>query len=137
VVRIGVLATLDGWTALAVLPTVHALSRATAVGVLGTLPPATDEGLGSSYANAVTRSRVGMALATALLIGAAVSGLWVAPAAVLAGLAGWLVGGLSLRKLGGITGDILGGVQQLAEIATLLLGAIFVANGWPSPAWWR
>lgn len=135
--RAGGLAVLDGWTALAVLPTVHALSRAAAAGLLGTLPPATNAGLGATYAGAATPRRLAMAAAAAVFIGALASGLWVIPAALLAASVGWVVGRLSVRKLGGITGDILGAAQQVSEVALVLLGAIFVTNGWPSPAWWR
>jgi adenosylcobinamide-GDP ribazoletransferase len=135
--RIGALATLDRWSALAVLPAAHALSRTAAVGLLGTLEPATNEGLGASYASMVTGRRVVAAISLGLLIGLVSLGLWVLPASLLAALGAWLVGYVAVRKIGGITGDVLGAAQQVAEILVLLLGAAAVTRGWPSLAWWR
>jgi len=135
--RVGALATLDGWSALAVLPAAHALSRAAAVGLLGSLEPATDEGLGASYASVVTGRRMAVTVSLGLLIGLASLGPWVLPACLLAALGAWLVGYVAARKIGGITGDVLGAAQQFAEVLVLLLGAATVTNGWPSLAWWR
>jgi adenosylcobinamide-GDP ribazoletransferase len=57
--------------------------------------------------------------------------LW-APAA--AALAAFLLGRLAVRRIGGVTGDVLGAVQQLGEIAVLLAAAAAVtAGGWRSP----
>jgi adenosylcobinamide-GDP ribazoletransferase len=134
--RVGGLAVLDVWTAVAVLPVAHALSRVAALTLSGILPPATDEGLGASYAEEVTRPRLAAAAGLALGIGAATTGPWVAPAAVLAGLGAWAVGRASMRKIGGLTGDVLGAAQQVSEILIVLLAVAFVTNGWPSPAWW-
>lgn len=134
--RLGALAALDGWTAVAVIPTAHALSRAAAVALLTILPPVTEGGLGASYAAAVSRPRAATAAGIAVAIGAATTGAWVAPAAVLAGLGAWMVARVSMRKLGGVTGDVLGAAQQASEILIVILAAAFVTNGWPSPAWW-
>jgi adenosylcobinamide-GDP ribazoletransferase len=120
----------------AVVPTAHALSRAAAVSLLGILPPATGDGLGSFYAAAVTRPRLVAAGSIAVAIGAGTTGAWAAPAAVLAGLGTWAVARVSMRKIGGVTGDVLGAAQQVSEILMLVLAAAFVTNGWPSPAWW-
>jgi adenosylcobinamide-GDP ribazoletransferase len=66
--------------------------------------------------------------------------------AVLGGLAAWtigailvavaLVGLLSWRKIGGVTGDALGAAEQVAETAVLVCGAAFVQHAAPWP-WWR
>lgn len=135
--RVGALATLDGWTAVAILPAAHALSRGASIGLLGTARPAVGAGLGASYAAVVTRGRWVGTAAVGLLMGLMSLGAWAVPAAVLAGIGAWAVGRLAVRKLGGVTGDVLGAAQQAAEVLVLLLGAAAVANGWPSPAWWR
>lgn len=137
VLRIAALSTLDGWTALAVLPGAHALSRGAAVRLLATVRPATEEGLGASFGSAVTRRDAATSVAAALLIGIVSMGGWVTAAALVAGLCSWAVGRLAVRRIGGITGDMSGAAQQTAEILLLLLGAAAVAGGWPSPAWWR
>jgi adenosylcobinamide-GDP ribazoletransferase len=120
----------------AVLPAAHALSRAASIGLLGFARPATDEGLGASYASLVGRWQLLGTFAAGFLIGLASFGPWALPAALLAGLGASVVGWLSVRKLGGVTGDVLGAAQQAAEVLVLLLGAALAANGL-SPARWR
>lgn len=134
--RVGALAALDRWSALAVLPAAHALSRAASIGLLGFARPATGEGLGASYASLVRRRELVGAFAAGLLIGLASFGPWVLPATLLAGLGASVVGWLSVRKLGGVTGDVLGAAQQAGEVLVLLLGAGLAANGL-FPVWWR
>ncbi len=134
--RVGALAALDRWSALAVLPAAHALSRAASIGLLSFARPATEEGLGASYASLVSRRQLVGAFAAGLLIGLASFGPWALPATLLAGLGASVVGLLSVRKLGGVTGDVLGAAQQAAEVLVLLLGAALAANGLLS-AWWR
>lgn len=135
--RVGALAALEGWAAVAVLPAAHALSRGAAVGLMGIVPPATGDGLGASYAGATTRREVGAAVAAAVAIGVLTLGPWVVPASLLAAVGAAAVGTLAVRRLGGLTGDVLGAVQQAAEVLILILGAAAVAGGWASPAWWR
>jgi adenosylcobinamide-GDP ribazoletransferase len=137
ILRVGAVASLDGWTALATLPAAHALSRAFSVWLLGWMSPAVDEGLAATYAAAMTRRRALRAIAAGLLIGLASLGAWVLPAALLAGLGAGAVGWLGMRKLGGVTGDLLGAGQQVAEVIVLLVGAAGVASEWPWMPWWR
>lgn len=96
----------------------HALSRAAAVAAMASLPYARgDEGARARrVAASVGPGSAGMAMLVAL-----VPCLWVGRPA-LAGLAGvvgvWCVGVYTLRRrLGGCTGDTLGGLQQLTELA--------------------
>lgn len=137
VLRIGALAALDAWAAVAVLTGAHVLSRGAAVGLLGTVRPAVDDGLGAFHANATTRRGIVGGVAGALAVALLALGAWVLPAAVLAALGAAAVGALAARRIGGITGDILGAAQQVAEVMVLLLGAAAAAGGWASPAWWR
>lgn len=136
-IRVGALATLDGWTALATLPAAHALSRAASVGLLGWSPSAADEGSGATYSAAMSRRGVLSAVIAGLLVGLASLGAWVLPAVLLAGLAAGAVGWLGGRTLGGVTGDLLGAAQQAGEMMVLLLGAAAAANGWPWMPWWQ
>jgi adenosylcobinamide-GDP ribazoletransferase len=132
--RVTALAALAPAAALAALPAAHALSRAGAVAAMAAFPPAGDTGLGAGYVLALSRRRAlagaaaGLAVALALLGAAA---LWAAAAAALAALA---LGRLAVRRVGGITGDVLGAVQQVGEVSTLLAAAAVVtAVGWRSP----
>ncbi|MGH2662650.1 MAG: adenosylcobinamide-GDP ribazoletransferase [Actinomycetota bacterium] len=135
--RVLALGTLDGWRALAFLPGAHALSRGAAGLLLAARPAATRHGLGAAFSAATTRREVSWAVVSSLLLGGLFLGAWVVPAAALALLGAAAIAALSVQRIGGMTGDVLGAVQQVAEIAILLLGAA-AARGWPSSVvWWR
>ena len=115
-----------------VLIAAGALSRATIVPVMATLLHARTDGLGVGAG----RPKRGIA-GTAMVLGAIIAGLalgpwkgaflepWAIPAALLAaGLAAAGVAVLARRQIGGLTGDVLGTVQQAAEIAVLAVAAV-------------
>ncbi|HXF57348.1 MAG TPA: adenosylcobinamide-GDP ribazoletransferase, partial [Actinomycetota bacterium] len=122
VLRVGALAGLDAWAALAVLPAAHALSRAAAAVLLRALGPARLEGLGASYAAAVAPRQLALGGAAAVLLAGLSMGPWGLPAAAAAGLGALGVGALARRRFGGMTGDVLGAAQQVGEVAVLALG---------------
>jgi adenosylcobinamide-GDP ribazoletransferase len=132
--RVAAVAALAPGAALAALPAAHALGRAAAVGAMTAFPAAADTGLGAGYALALPRRRAlagvaaGLAVALALL-GVAAVGAAAAPAA-----AAFLLGRLAVRRLGGVTGDVLGAVEQLGELLVLLAAVATVTAGrWQSP----
>lgn len=135
-IRVAALAALGPWTAVAALPAIHALARGAAVGVMAMLPPATEDGLGAAYARQVSTRRAAPGVVGALLIAGAAVGWWSIPAALLAAAAGFLVGLVALRRIGGVTGDVLGAIEQLVETALLVLSAAAAAGG-IELAWWR
>ena len=98
---------------------------------------ATDEGLGASYAARVRRVHLVAVTVVGLAIGALAAGVWVGPAFVLALVAAYVVGSVGVRRVGGLTGDVLGAAEQVAEIAVFYLGAVAVAQGWSGLPWWR
>lgn len=130
-------------TALAVLPvpaaigaffTLPALSRAMMVATMVMLAPARADGLGKA-AGRPSASLVAIAglLALSLCAVASLSGLWPGfwPAAgvILAACAATLhIQRLARNKLGGLTGDVLGAVQQVSEAAALLVLAAALAE---------
>ena len=58
------------------------------------------------------------------------AGWWgLAGVAALAGGAGWVVGKVACRLLGGMTGDIYGAVNEIAEVAVLVAAAAITAGG--------
>lgn len=133
--RISALATLRGGTVVAVLVGAHVLSRAAAaLLLLGS--PARLDGLAASYSRTVTPFHVGAAVLAAVILAGAVLGVWAAAAAGLAALAAVAAGRIAHRRLGGITGDVLGAAQQGAEFLVLALGAALVLRGWTPPGWW-
>ena len=105
----------------------HAASRSSAVLAIATSTCVRDTGIAKPVADAIHPGSLTLALVTG---GAAICMLFAVttPAAVLAGFAGAAAGHLAMRaayerKLGGYTGDCLGGVQQTSEIG-LYLGVV-------------
>lgn len=140
-IRVAALAHLAGdraqpataWTVVLAAPVVHLLARGWAVAALVTTPPARGEGLGRTAGAGRRGPGLPLALAgwatVALLVagpaptGAAVAAGAVATAAMVA---------LARRKIGGLTGDAAGAVEQLAEMAALVAMA---AVGGPGRPW--
>jgi adenosylcobinamide-GDP ribazoletransferase len=107
-----------GWT-WGPLIAAGALSRWPMAWVLGALPPARPGGLAAAVGRpgAATLALGGGVALVAALASAGWPALGSAAAALAAG-AGW--GLLARAKLGGQTGDVCGGAQQVAEVAALL-----------------
>jgi adenosylcobinamide-GDP ribazoletransferase len=110
----------------------HALARGVSAGAVVSAPSASS-GLGSSYAALTQRWRgvvaviVGVFLATVCLgIGGPLSLI----AAVVAAL---VVAGWAERTLGSVSGDVLGAIEQLGEIATLLVVVALGTQGFLPP----
>ena len=135
--KIGAIATLDRWAAVAVLVAAHAFSRSTAIGLLAFVAPAIGEGLGASYAQAVTRVQIAQTLAIGVALAVCLLGVWLLPSATLAVVLLALLARWSIAKIGGLTGDVLGAAQQLVEVTVLLGASAVVTNGWGTLPWWR
>jgi adenosylcobinamide-GDP ribazoletransferase len=136
-IRVGSIAVLDAWSALALIPGAHALSRVGVIVLLRWLPPARPGGMGARYALALTNRDAGIGIAVGVVIGIALMGGWVLPAMGLAAMSTYSMGALARAKIGGMTGDVLGATQQLTELAILLLGAASISQGWSAFAWWQ
>lgn len=116
------------WTAFAGLLAAHAASRALIPAFMIALPPARRNGL-SAGAGTPSSPVAGGALAMggiALLAGLGIVGGVIS--AVL--LAAWFffLKRLSFRQIGGQTGDVLGALQQGAEIIILVIAAILASE---------
>ena len=118
--RAGAVAALAPAAALAALPAAHALSRAAAVAAMTALPTAGETGLGASYVLALSRRRALAGAAAGLGIALALLGLPALVAAAAAGLAALALGRLAVRRVGGVTGDVLGACVEAAFTAYLL-----------------
>jgi adenosylcobinamide-GDP ribazoletransferase len=119
--RIGALAALAAPAEVAVaLVAAAAWSRALLPSAMLALPRARVDGL-AAQAGQPHPARVAAAAAIAILVALMLLPPLVAVTAiVVAALAGAMLAMLAFRRLGGITGDGLGAIQQLAEIAFLL-----------------
>ena len=135
-IRVSLLAALTPWQALAVLVAAHPLSRAGAAAAAHALPRAKPDGLGASFLNATSRKSTLFALAIALLFTLAHTGWWAALFAAAVALGIGAVGVLAVRKIGGVTGDVIGGMQQVAELAVLVVGVALVHAFSIALPWW-
>ena len=108
----------------------HMLGRTTAVAMMGVVPAATGSGLGHSYTAHLPRAWTAVAI---IVSAAAAAGLGLPGAVSLAAAAAGaaLVGLVARRAFGGTTGDVLGAVEQVAELAVLVSAAgLVAAHGW-------
>jgi len=130
-VKVACLAQFGGATGLVVLISAHALSRAAIAYPLLAFSPAQDNGLGARVGKPTDNDvwlaiGIGAALAFLLLLG---KGLFVAILAPVAAVAtAWGASQWIAKRIGGYTGDTLGAVQQAAEIAFLVVAALFIAR---------
>lgn len=136
VTRVTTIAALDAYAALAVLPAVHALSRAPAVVLMRRQRSARADGLAATLARDIGGVHEGVAVALALVISTALIAVWTLPAVVLTVLVSAGMAVLAKRKIGGTNGDVLGATQQISELAILVLAVAVVHNGWGDLAWW-
>jgi len=116
---------LEHWRVIAAAP---ALGRLAMVIAVGAFPYARETGTGARIAAEVGMQHVigalvlGAAIAVGLL---SVGGLLVFAMALALAVAG---GGYARRRLGGMTGDVYGAINEVVEVAVLLLGAVIVGG---------
>lgn len=133
VLRIVALASLGPAVAFAGAIAAHTLGRGAAVGLMGTVRVATADGLGADYARSLPRRSAVVGVAVSIAIAAVATGWWVAALAVAAALSAAAVGWLAVRKIGGVTGDVLGATEQVAECLVLVTITALAAR---HSLWW-
>jgi adenosylcobinamide-GDP ribazoletransferase len=114
--------------ALALVAT-HAAARAPLPGFMALVPPARSDGLAASAGPPPHE-----AVAAAGVLGALALGLCLGPAAALVALvllaaAAVVIARVSVKAVGGHTGDVLGALEQINEILVLLVAAAFATPG--------
>lgn len=98
----------------------HALGRAGAVAAMGVLPPAREAGLGADHARRLKALATTVGIAVALAIVVAATGWWSAPLVGVTVAGTGAVALLAMRKIGGLTGDVLGAIEQVVECLVLV-----------------
>lgn len=124
VAEIGALSSLSGWTAVGATVAAHSVSRTVAAFMMVAAPPARASGLGVDYLAGLSRPAViGASAVVAVLVGA-LFGVVAIPIVLAAYAAGAVIVGLAMSKIGGISGDVLGAIQQVSKIAILVVVVI-------------
>jgi len=131
--RIICVASLGPAAAFAGLVAAHTLGRGAAVAAMVAGRPAPHEGLGADYTRVLSPRSAAVGVLAALAIGALVSGWWVGPLAFTVALGAAAVIRLAHRAFGGISGDLLGAVEQVGECLVLIVVSGLALHHQP---WW-
>jgi adenosylcobinamide-GDP ribazoletransferase len=121
IIRILCLGALSPIVAVAGLVASHTLGRTVSIISMVLWPTASAQGLGADYVRAARVRPILIGAGVGLVISTAVLGWWIGPALLAAAIAGGVMGWIAWRSLGGVTGDILGAIEQVVEIAVLLV----------------
>ena len=121
VLRVVCIATLGPATAFGGLVAAHTLGRASAVAAMTVASPPPTEGLGADFMRTLRRSAALAGVAVGLGIAALAVGWWVAPLALAAAIATVPVAVVAGRALGGVSGDVLGAIEQVVECSVLVV----------------
>ncbi|MFK7916451.1 MAG: adenosylcobinamide-GDP ribazoletransferase [Ilumatobacter sp.] len=132
-IRVVSIAALNPAAAFAGLVAAHTLGRGAAVAVMGLAHPVPTEGLGADYARSLTPGRAVTGVLASLGLGALAVGWWVLPLAGAVGIGALLVSVIAQRAFGGVSGDILGAVEQVGECLALIIVSGLVAH---HTVWW-
>ena len=95
---------------------------------LGVAPLATHRGLGVDYGQAATPRRAVGGVLLGVALSAAAVGLRAVPLLGVAVVTIAAIRWLSMRKIGGISGDVLGTCEQVAECLALVVLVGFAAH---------
>jgi adenosylcobinamide-GDP ribazoletransferase len=122
VIRVIALGSMPGPAAMfATSVAAHTMARGTAVVLMAAVPLATHHGLGADYGRSTTWRTATIAGCAAIAITALAVGWWVGPLVLAGAVSAGAVGWLARRKIGGISGDVLGTCEQIAECAALIV----------------
>jgi len=134
VLRVVAVAALAPATAFAGLVAAHTMGRAAAIVTMLVAPVAGEAGLGAGHAREVRTLPVlvgavaGIAVTVAATTWAGMPVWTVAAFVAVAAAAAGAVTALAVRKVGGINGDVLGAIEQVAEISILVAVSIITTT---------
>jgi adenosylcobinamide-GDP ribazoletransferase len=123
-------------TGLMALIAAHGLGRCCAVALMS-LRSARTDGLGASLGANVSKNRGRRMTGVVVVLVAGSSGYGYGGFVLLiaAVAAALITAGLSMRKIHGVVGDVLGAAEQFVETAVLLAAAALAAHGHPWYGW--
>ncbi len=129
-----ILAQMNGLAALVTFAAAPIFARATIAWIAGTgsYPPGRT-GMARELAQHCGKKQVVVATVIALVAGGACSGWWCAPMLVAAIGAGMAFGIPARKKIGGVTGDLIGAGVEISETAAIFAAAVLDAMHVPGP----
>ncbi len=132
-IRVMCIASLGPAVAVAGSVAAHTLGRGAAVGVMGLAQPVPTAGLGADYARSLSGRRTLLGVTAALLLATLAVGWWVLPLGAAAAVGALVVAVIARRAFGGVSGDILGAVEQVGECLVLIVVSGLALR---HPLWW-
>ncbi len=120
IMALSALATNGFWSLMAGIVAAACISRTSMVGVMTLLAPTRRDGLSASVGQPSPLTLV-LAMVIAGLTAVGLIGLYTIPATIAAVVCAFVAMSLAKARIGGQTGDILGGTQQITEISVLLI----------------
>lgn len=133
VLRIVCVATLGPAAAFGGLVAAHTLGRTASVATMAIASPPPTEGLGADFMRSLSRPAAIVGVLAGLAITTLAVGWWAAPLALAAGVAALFVATFTGRALGGVSGDVLGAVEQVAECTVLVVVTALAGH---HTLWW-
>ena len=128
-IKVTAVAALPGASRSAVLLLFPCLSRWAMLLAMEIFPYVRERGAGTPFAGGRGRWALIAGSGTAAVAGLALAGWWAVALLALAGAAAWAVATVAHRLIGGMTGDIYGAVNEIAEVAVLVAAAAIAAGG--------
>lgn len=118
--KVSALAPLSGWNAALALVCAHSLGRAGAVGLMAVAPTAREDGLGADYTRTLHPSIAIFGVLVGVATAVVAFGVWAPLPVGLVATGSLIVGVWAWRRIGGVTGDLLGAAEQVGEAAVLI-----------------
>lgn len=140
-VQVTLLAPLGPVDAARALVVGHVVGRASVLPLVRAWPAARDDGQGARVARPPASGAWAVAVVTVIVAGVAAVGAWL-PVVLLAAAPGpWLLARTSRRRVGGLTGDVLGAANLAAHVSAMAAVAAVARHGafpasattWPWP----
>ena len=109
------------------------VSRWAMVVALRAFPYARSEGLGSPFHQGSANWPTALAAAAAVIAAVLLGGIGGAGLLAGATILAWLLGRVMVGRLGGLTGDTYGAINEVVEAAALLAVVAMLPHGWVEP----